>query len=515
MPLVNSTHRSQLIMISLEEQIGDDNFVRVLDAFVQSADPQKLGFIVKGQNHEGRPAYSTSTLIKLYLYGYLNSVRSSRKLQSECKRNVELWWLLHNQTPCFKTIADFRKDNPAAFKNLFVHFRDFCISLNLYGKQTIAIDGSKFRAQNSKKNNYNAKKIQQNLDLIEEQIQDYLKDLDDNDLHDLMSDKKLQSLNQRKLKYEQLQSQLENSEQLQISTTDPDARALPLKMSIVEVAYNNQIAVDDKHCLIADFEITNVADSASLHSLSKKTKHAFGLKPEDTLTTLADKGYYKGAEIKKCHEDNIDTLVAIRKAPNKNKSPEVRKDKFTYNKLQDNYTCPKGKILKKEGTYNRKLRGKVKNSFTRYIADHSDCANCPLYSLCVSATRQDRQKGKQIDRSEYEDARLINDRNIKLRKEEYRRRQAIVEHPFGTIKRQFGYSYTLMKRLPNVNTEFSIIHLCYNLKRVTNILGHKRLRKALFAFFQLLYTHHSPWPTSPIRPSLPYTDPWVTMHYYS
>ena len=368
MPLITSSHRSQLMMLSLEDKIETDNIVRVLDAFVKTADPQKLGFIIKGEKHEGRPAYDASTLIKLYLYGYLNSVRSSRKLNAECKRNVELWWLLDNQTPSYKTISNFRKDNSEAFKNLFVHFREFCLSKHLFGRTTIAIDGSKFRAQNSKKNNYNIKKIQQHLEYIEEQTADYIKQLDDND--SLESDQKLDRLKQRKAKYEHLQKQLENTQQLQISTSDSDARALPLKMSIVEVAYNNQIAVDDKHYLITDFEITNVADSESLHSLSKKAKDAFRLSENESLTTLADKGYYKGSELKKCHDIGIDTLVAIRKSPNKNKDPQVRKDKFTYNKADDIYKCPKGKILKRQGTYTRKLRAKVQNSFTPAISLH-------------------------------------------------------------------------------------------------------------------------------------------------
>ena len=513
MPLVTSSHRSQLMMLSLEEKIESDNIVRVVDAFVTSVDPQILGFIIKGKKHEGRPAYAATTLIKLYIYGYLNSVRSSRKLRTEAKRNVELWWLLDNQTPSYKTISNFRKDNPEAFKNLFVHFRNFCLTLGLYGKTTIAIDGSKFRAQNSKKNNYNVKKIQQHLDYIEAQTADYIKQLDDND--NIESDKKIQDLKLRKAKYEKLQEQLDNTEQLQISTTDSDARALPLKMSIVEVAYNNQIAVDDKHCLIADFEITNVADSESLHSLSKTTKDAFGIKEKETLTTLADKGYYKGSEIKKCQDDFIDTLVAIRKSPNKNKAPEVRKDKFAYNKSNDNYTCPTGNILKSEGTYSRKLRGKVQNKFTRYIADHRDCVSCPLYKLCVSPTRQTREKGKQIDRSEYEDARTINDENIAVRKNEYRRRQAIVEHPFGTIKRQFGYTYTLMKGLQNVNTEFSIIHLCYNLKRVAQILGIKQLLEALFDAFRLLWQHSTIWYISCLNPTSYYTKRYTSSCYYS
>jgi len=306
-----------------------------------------------------------------------------------------------------------------------------------------------------------------------------------------------------------------NTDQLQISTTDPDARALPIKMNIVEVAYNDQIAIDEKHYLIADFEITNVVGSKSLQSLSKTTKDAFGIKAEDTLITLADKGYYKGSEIMKCHDDNIDTLVAIRKSPNKNKAPEVRKNKFTYNKIKDNYTCPTGRILKSEGTYSRKLRGKVQNEFARYIADHRDCVSCPLYNICVSATRQSREKGKQIDRSEFEDARTINDGNIAIRKNDYRRRQAIVEHPFGSIKRQFGYPLTLMKGLQNVNTEFSIIHLCYNLKRVMKILGIKKLLKALFTAFWLIWSYKALWSISDQYPNPFCSKSHDSSYYYS
>ena len=227
--------------------------------------------------------------------------------------------------------------------------------------------------------------------------------------------------------------------------------------------------------------------------MSVKAKVGLGLKQEETLTTLADKGYYKGSELKKCHDDNIDTLVAIRKSPNKNKAAEVRKDKFFYNKTKDDYLCPQGKVLKREGMYSRRLRGKVQNKFTRYIADHTDCVNCPLYNLCVNSTRQSRQKGKQIDRSEYEDARQVNDAQVMQRKNEYRRRQAIVEHPFGTIKRQFDYTYTLMKGLQNVETEFSIIHLCYNLKRVTQIMCVKELIKALYDIFWVISLGQTSW----------------------
>jgi len=181
LPLNKSSNRNQLQVLSLEEAIEDDALVRIIDLFVQTFDPLELGFHVKGKSHEGRPAYAADIMIGLYLYGYLNGVRSSRKLAKECKRNIELWWLLGEQKPCFKTIANFRKDNQKGFDNLFKHFRHFCLDLDLYGRQTIAIDGSKFRCQNSKKNNYNQRKISKHLEYIDQQYEDYLKDLDQND----------------------------------------------------------------------------------------------------------------------------------------------------------------------------------------------------------------------------------------------------------------------------------------------------------------------------------------------
>ena len=309
MPLVNSTHRSQLIMLSLEEKIEDDNIVRVVDAYVNSLDPTLLGFIIKGECFEGRPAFGSDCLIKLYIYGYLNGIRSSRKLHKAAKTNIELWWLIHHQVPSYKTIANFRKDNSDAFNNLFVHFKDFCFSLDAFGRSTVAIDGSKFRAQNSKKNNYNIRKIQKHLDYIEAQEKNYIQDLHDQD----EIDKQKKKLNKRKKKYLDLKEQLNQSDQTQISTTDPDARALPLHMNIIEVGYNVQSVVDDKHNLIVHYEVTNTNDLSALASLAEKAKSSLQLDDNDSLTVLADKGYYSGEQIDRCQINKIDTLVSPRK----------------------------------------------------------------------------------------------------------------------------------------------------------------------------------------------------------
>ena len=273
MSFISSKDRNQMQFFSLGDHIPDDSNVRVIEAFIDSIDVEQIGFVVKGKSSEGRPAFDPAILCKLYLYGYLNGIRSSRKLDRACRINVELWWLLHNLKPGYKTIADFRKNNAKGFRNLFKTFREFCITMNLYGRKVVAIDGSKFRGQNSMKNNYNQKKIDKQYDYLTQQYDDYVKELDQNDDHDL-DGKIIKNLDKRLNKYDNLQDQLDATDQTQISTTDPDARALPLRMGIVQVGYNMQSAVDDKHLLIAEFDITNKNDNRALAPMALKTKEA-------------------------------------------------------------------------------------------------------------------------------------------------------------------------------------------------------------------------------------------------
>jgi len=485
MPQIITNKRNQLQFLDLNSLIEKNNPVRIIDAFCETFEPMELGFTVKGLSHEGRPAFTSGTFIRLYIYGYLNGVRSSRKLEREAKRNIELWWLLNQQCPNYKSIADYRKDNGSAFYNLFTLFRDFCLGQGLYGRKTIAIDGSKFRAQNSKKNNYNLKKIDQHLEYIENQTQLYLEELDIQDKSDIKKlskkkRKKIKQLNKRKKKYTKLKKNLLNSGDTQISTTDPDARALPLKMSIVEVAYNIQSSVDDKHNLIVVYHTTNQNDYNALSELAIESKDSLGLQEEDQLIVLADKGYYKGEQIKACHDHNIDTLVSPRKPNQPQMAKHVTKDKFTYKKKRDVYMCPQGKELKYQGTFTRKnKRGQFLNHFDRYVASHTECSQCPYYEECVNPSSRKNKRGRYIDKSEFESATQRNNEQVQLRKNEYKRRQAIVEHPFGTIKRQWGYSFTLMKGIEKVDTEFSLIFLVYNLKRVMRIMGKKKMKKAL------------------------------------
>jgi transposase len=488
MPIIPNTDRNQLQMMSLEEMVDEESMARLIDAYCMSYDAESLGFVVKGKSHEGRPAFSGDTLVRIYLYGYLHKLRSSRDLDRACRTNVELWWLTGSQMPCYKTIADFRKDNKTGFRNLFKHFREFCRMLKLFGEDTVAIDGAKFRAQNSKKNNYNKRKVKQHQDYIHEQTEQYLEELDkaDEDGSDMeVKDikKKLDKLKERKAKYNSLDEQLNKNDELQISTTDPDARAIPLQFNIVQMAYNIQAITDDKYSLVADYQVTNQNDMNALSSAAIQGKAAFELEEDDMLTVLADKGYYNGEEIEICHQNNIDTLVSPRDRSNSKKDKRFKKNKFKYIQEKDVYVCPEGHEMKSNGKYYQQTTGR-KNvyRFKRYTLKFSTCSLCPYANECAGGKLKQSQ-GKSIERSEFADATEHNNEQVALRKNEYRRRQSIVEHPFGTIKRGWGFTYTLLKTIPKVETEFSLIFLCYNFRRLVTILGFEGLKKALQALF--------------------------------
>ena len=437
MSYISSEDRFQLQMLSLEENVDADSIARVIDVFIDSADLNQLGFIIKGKSDEGRPAFNPAILCKLYLYGYINGIRSSRKLEKACKINIELWWLLNNQKPGYKTIADFRKDNAVGFRNLFIYFRDFCISLNLYGKKIVAIDGSKFRGQNSFKNNYNQRKINKQLEYLNMQYEEYAKELEQNDKYD--SNKKIKkNLDKRKAKYDNLQKQLNQTEDTQVSTSDPDARALPIRKGIVQVGYNLQSSVDDKHMLIAEYDVTNKNDHRALASMALKTREAFDLKEKEEITVLADKGYHTGDELQQCHKNSIITLVAIpKKSTQKDNSKpgHLTKENFTYNKKSKTYVCPEGHKMKHQGTYIRRKKGKVIGApFDRYKMDWDICKSCQHFDQCVSKGNKSKKAGRYIDRYHNDEAVLKNKEYVTKNKKQYKRRQAIVEHPFGTIK---------------------------------------------------------------------------------
>jgi len=478
MEYIQASNRHQLSFGSLEDSIEQDNPVRFVDAFVEQLDIAQLCYVTTTLKTEGRPAFHPKVFLKLYLYGYLNGIRSSRRLEKESKRNIELQWLLGQLVPNYHSIADFRKVNSKALRNTFKLFVLFLKEADLIAGKTIAIDGTKVRAHNSKKNNYNPKKIERHLAYIEEKTNEYLGQLASNDTEDsnlVVSEvqKKLERLKKNKINYEILQEKLEQSGEPQISTTDEQARSLLVQGQVVEVCYNMQAAVDDKHNLIVATHTINRNDRNAMSAIAIEAKENL---QAETLTALLDKGYHNGREIHTCKEKNIITICAQQEIVNSNEkgtTPDYLVTKFVYNKADDTYTCPQGSILKTTGTWHKKTRERDSHQYKKYRTP--DCKTCPVQHLCTSKADCRRE----IERSEYAQAVAENAQRYKDNKELYRKRQEINEHIFRTMKRKWGYSYTDLNGLEKVNGEHSLICLVYNIKRTINILGFEKLMEKL------------------------------------
>ena len=468
---IEGISRNQLHLRSLEDTISLDNPIRFIDAFVGIIDVQKTGFEPRILKAEGRPSFKIEVFLKLYLYGYLNGIRSSRRLEKECLRNLEVQWLLEDIRPNYHSIADFRKDNPKALKQLFKLFVSFLKDADLIAGETIAIDGTKSRAHNSKKANFNQKKIDKHKAYIDAKSQEYLDELELNDAQDTTIkisniQQKIERLKQNKIKYELLEAQLNASGEPQVSTTDADARALLVQGQVVEVSYNIQAAVDSKHNLVVATHTINRNDKNALSAIALEAKENLNL---ETFTVLVDKGYHNGREIETCKNHNITTIVAH---PDQGKSnengtqPEYLVSKFKYNKEQNTYTCPQGQILTTTGSWHKKTRDGENTSYMFQKYRTTACKTCPVKDQCTS-----RKGGREIDRSQYADAVEENHQRYKDNPQLYRKRQEINEHIFGTIKRKWGYNYTDLIGLEKVNGEHSLIMLVYNIKRSINILG--------------------------------------------
>jgi transposase len=486
MQFITGQQRNQTYFATLEDRVSADNPVRLIDAFIDKLDLPKLGFIKTVHHSEGRPPYAPQVLLKLYLYGYLNKIRSSRKLERECSRNIELQWLLQGLVPNYHTIADFRKIHSIPLQYMFRLYVQFLADAGLLGKTTIAVDGSKFKAVNSRKNNYNQKKIDKHQQFIKEKAEKYLQELDELDKEEQTINKDelqikkekikmgLEKLKDRTLKYDSLQQQLNNTDDKQISTTDDDSRSIIIVKNIVEVAYNIQNAVDDKHNLIVHTQATNTNDGKALYKAATQARQNLQLQKEQTIMLLADKGYHTGAELQQCQLNNMITHVAYKEQPSvKHIAHEFLSESFDYDKATDTYTCPTGEALTSLGTWHNK-KGEANETSYRFKTYRTDaCKNCPLKSKCTKLPK------RIIHRSEYQDAVDLNDNNIKKNPQYYKRRQAIVEHPFGTIKRHFGFTHTLLKGLEKVNGEMNLIMFCYNFLRTKNILGFDKMLEAI------------------------------------
>jgi transposase len=466
---ITGISRQQMHFSSLEDTISPDNQVRFIDAFVEYIDLSKLDFAVKTLKTEGRPSFNSKVFLKMYLYGYLNGIRSGRDLEKESMRNIEMQWLLEDIRPNYHSITDFRKNNPTALKNTFKLFVSFLKDADLIGCETIAIDGTKSRAHNSKKANFNQKKIDKHLAYIEAKTQEYLDTLEENDakqnpLKIQNIQQKIERLKGNKFRYEQLEEKLKASGEPQISTTDSDARALLVQGQVVEISFNIQAAVDAKHNLVVATHTINKNDRSALSAIAIEAKENLNI---ETYTALVDKGYHNGKQIEICKQASITTIVA---QPEQGKSNEngTTKDylvaQFQYNQDSDTYTCPQGETLKTTGSWHKKTTDRDSYKFKKYRTPK--CKECPVKHLCTS-----RAAGREIDRSQYAEAVEENNKRYHQNSQLYRKRQEINEHIFGTIKRQWGYNHTNLTGLEKVNGEHSLIMLVYNIKRSVNILG--------------------------------------------
>ena len=468
----------------LDEAIDTENSVRVVDAFIDALDLAELGFDIMPEA-TGRPGYHPATLLKIYLYGYLNQIQSSRRLERECARNVELMWLIGQLTPDFKTIADFRKDNGPAIRDVCRRFVALCRNLHLLDEPSVAIDGSKFKAVNHREKNFTHDRLNKRMEQIEQGIARYLADLDRADRQVEVSGvpvpaNKIAALNSRieglktKLKIlAALESKLVASGEKQISLTDPDARAMTSKShSVYTVGYNVQSAVDTKHHLIVTHEVTNVGiDKGQLSHMAEQARDALCA---ETIEAVADKGYFNSEEIAACEDAGI--TVYVPKPITSNARFEGRYDKrdFVYDPAQDRYTCPAGQHL----TYrmSREEGGRQIRTYWTVV-----CATCPLKSDCT--TGKERRVRRWESEAILDRVQERLDRNPGMMQV----RRETVEHPFGTIKAWMGATHFKMKRLKHVATEMALHVLAYNIKRVIEIIGVPKLIKAIAAFLLWIF----------------------------
>jgi transposase len=465
--------RSQTLLFPerLEDYIAAENPVRFLDVFVGSLDLHALSFTKARCANTGCPPYDPAALLKLYLYGYLHRVRSSRMLEAECHRNVEVIWLLGKLAPDFKTIADFRKDNLKPLKAVARQFTLLCQRLELFGGELLAIDGSKFTAVNARDRNFNADKLQNLIARADARLAEYLQQMDQADtaepgtatLTKTELAAKIAALQEKQDWHKELLGQLDD-EQKQISVTDPDTRKMPTAHGTL-VGYNAQIAVDAKHKLIAADDVTNeVNDLQQLANVALEAKANLELTRTEVV---ADAGYYNASEVNRCVEHGITTFIPKSDTSTNSARGLYGKSRFKYDATKDVYLCPAGDTL----TY-RFATIELDRELKYYRA--SNCKTCALKSRCTR-----NKANRTITREANEHLMEAMATRMQQQPEKFKLRKTLAEHPFGTIKRWFGYTHFLLKGLAKVQCEWSLTTLAYNLKRVLNLVSFEKLMAAV------------------------------------
>lgn len=473
MKFINGTNRNQLPLFasSIDDAIAQDNEVRLIDLFVDSLKLADFGFDFDFVEN-GRPAYHPSYLLKLFIYGYLNRIRSSRALEKECQRNIELMWLLKRLVPDHNTIANFRKDNSKAIARVFRATVKMASHFELIGGTLVAGDSTKLRAQNSKKNNFNPAKIERHIAYIDARLEEYTlavsKEDGDTDNKKAIT-KKISKHRLQKQKYIAYQNTIDSTGVTQISTSDPDSRQIMTRNNISEVAYTVQTIVDARHNIPIDFKVTNENDSKAMGGMLRRTKAILGT---NTFTALFDKGYHTGSEFKTASQLGIETLVAIPGIGRASQAPDpnYNSEHFKYNEQNDTYTCPQGNILKSNGSTYKGNNYRFKQYKT------NKCKNCPVRDLCTTS----KANGKTIQRSEYQHYIELNALRMLKDPNAYKKRQAIVEHPYGVIKRQWDFYYIMTKKtIKHASADVGLIFTAYNLRRIFNLVDHNSLKQHL------------------------------------
>jgi transposase len=467
--------QSSLFPAELEDYVAEDNLVRAVEAFVDGLDLGKLGFGRAAPLEKGRPCYDPATLLKIYIYGYLNRVPSSRRLERECQRNIELIWLTGHLAPDFKTIADFRKDNGKAICEVCRAFVALCRKLDLLSAASVAIDGSKFKAVNARDKNFTEAKMKRRLERIEASIARYIAQLETADRRgDAVPEAKVArfkdkivKLNEEIARLNAINADMIKSEDKQISLTDPDARSMATSGKDTGiVGYNVQAAVDTENHLIVAHEVTNVGtDRHQLSNMGEQARTEMGV---ETLDAVADRGYYEGEEIKACEEAGITVTLPKPQTSGAKAAGRFGKQDFVYVAAEDVYRCPAGELLTYRFTgeeHGKKLR--------RYWT--SACQTCALKAQCTTGPE------RRVSRWEHEAVLETVQARLDRHPEKMTVRRSTAEHPFGTIKCWMGWTHFLTKRLPKVATEMALNVLAYNMKRVMAILGVAGLLEALAA----------------------------------
>jgi transposase len=484
---VEGLSRSQTFLLpkTIEEYVAPDNPVRFIDAYVNTLDMEKLGFTHSTPQDLGRPSYNPKDLCKLYLYGGLNHIRSSRKLERESKTNLECIWLLKGLTPDFKTIADFRKDNPSAIGALFKDFVAFLKDLSLYGAKQVTVDGTKLRAVNANDKAFTQRALAKRIKVMEKSVKHYLEELDAADEQETFDEQqassevgkdtkafevdKLAALLEKKEKSEEILDKMEKSGQTEVALTDSDCRQM-MNHGRVESCYNMQAAVDSKNHLIVNYLVTNEAsDLNQLSGVAISAKETLGV---EQIDCISDKGYYDFMQIKQCVDNGVTPYVAVKRSGTGGSivAPEFTADKFIYDKGADVYVCPAGQNLYFHcSTFQEGMDKRI------YKCLKGVCSSCQFSMTKCTGNKRGRLIWRWVHEEVVDDLR----KRMRLHPEVMGERKKVVEHTFGTLKRAFGAPYLLLRGLKKVSGEVGLLLFSYNLRRALNILGVEALIQAL------------------------------------